>query len=438
MAIRFTIVTIFPEFFDSALSVGLLGKAVESGLVTVRAVTPREQTTDRHQTVDDKPYGGGPGLVMMAEPLSKTLRMVQEREPQGRMLYMSPRGRSLDQALARDLAREEHLTIVCGRYEGVDERLLEGFPLEHVSVGDVVLNGGESGALCLVEAVSRLLPDFMHKEASLEEESFSSGLLEYPHYTRPEVFEGQPVPEILRSGDHARIARWRREQALAQTLGRRPGLLASADLSAGDLDYLKTLPRRRRGRNLYIALTHWPMKTKLGETGAVSLTNLDIHDIARVSRTYGLGGVFILTPLEDQRRLARTLLDHWTDGPGKTANPDRGEALSLVTVAEAVEDAVIDIEARTGQKPRLALTSARAEAAHGGVPLPQAASWLDQGPVLLVLGTGHGMDMDAVQGLESYQGAETLRPVRCLDGYNHLPVRAAAAILVDRLLGDVD
>ncbi len=433
---RFTIVTIFPEFFDSSLTVGLLGKAVESGLVAVEAVTPRAHTTDRHQTVDDKPYGGGPGLVMMVEPLAKTLRAVQDKEPKGRMLYLSPRGRALDQDLARELAREEHLTLVCGRYEGVDERLLDAFPLEHVSVGDVVLNGGESGALCLIEAVARLLPDFMHKEASLEEESFSSGLLEYPHYTRPEEFEGAAVPEILRSGDHGRIAAWRREQALAQTLARRPGLLASADLSAGDLEHLRTLPRRRRGRNLYIALTHWPMRTKQGETKAVSLTNLDIHDIARCSRTYGLGGMFVLTPLEDQRRLARTLLDHWVAGPGKAANPDRAEALSLVTVARTVEDAVVDIEAKCGQKPRLALTSARSE--NSGVPLPQAARWLDQGPVLLILGTGHGLDMEAARNLDWFHQAETLRPLRCLDGYNHLSVRSAAAILVDRLLGDVD
>ncbi|MGE4552578.1 MAG: tRNA (guanosine(37)-N1)-methyltransferase TrmD [Desulfovibrionaceae bacterium] len=430
---RFTVVTIFPEFFDSPLGVGLLGKAVASGLVQVERVTPRTQAFDRHQTVDDKPYGGGPGLVMLPEPLGRTLESIDRP---GRMLMLSPRGRRLDQAFARELAAEPDLTLICGRYEGIDERVLERFPIELVSVGDVVLNGGETGALAVIEAVSRLIPEFMHAGESLDEESFASGLLEYPHYTRPEVWEGLPAPEILRSGDHGRIAAWRREQALEQTLARRPDLLASARLDAADVAFLRSRPRRRLGRNLYLALVHWPARNKLGRTVTVSLTNLDIHDMSRVSRSYGLGGMFVCTPLEDQRRLARQVLEHWTAGPGRRANPDRAEALEGVDVTPTLDQAVLDIERRTGQKPRLVTTTADAAAAsrspEGGVGPGEVREWLRRGPVLLALGTGHGL---APEVLES---AGALRPVRFLDEYNHLSVRCAAAILVDRLLADTD
>jgi len=427
--VHFNIVTIFPEFFDSALSVGLLGKAVDKGLVTFERVSPRSQTTDRHQTVDDKPYGGGAGLVMLPEPLTKTLRGLQRP---GRMLMLSPRGRKLTQEYAAELAEEDALTLICGRYEGIDERILDIFPVELVSVGEAVLNGGEAAAQCVVEAVSRLLPEFMHKEESLEEESFSSGLLEYPHYTRPDVFEGHEAPAVLLSGDHGKVAAWRREQSVLNTLRHRPELLDDAPLSPLDMETLKAAPRTTCGRNLHLALVHYPVLNKLGDTVAVSLTNLDIHDMSRVSRSYALGGLFLVTPIQDQRELAATLLRHWTHGAGGKANPDRAEALGQARVAEDLAGAVALVEKRTGQKPRVVATSARTDPKGGPLLTPRhVREILDQEPVLLVFGTGSGL---APQALE---GAEMLRPLRCLDDYNHLSVRSAVAITVDRILGDV-
>lgn len=426
---HFNIVTIFPEFFDSALSVGLLGKAVDKGLVTFERVSPRAQTTDRHQTVDDKPYGGGAGLVMLVEPLTKTLRALEQP---GRMLMLSPRGRKLTQEYARELADEEALTLICGRYEGIDERILDLFPVELVSVGEAVLNGGEAAAQCVIEAVSRLLPDFMHKEESLEEESFASGLLEYPHYTRPEDFEGHVVPPMLLSGDHGRIAAWRREQSVLNTLRHRPELLDDAPLTPTDAETLKAAPRVCRGRNLHLALVHYPVLNKFGDTVAVSLTNLDIHDMSRVSRSYALGGLILVTPIEDQRELAATLLNHWTCGAGGKANPDRAEALRQARVATDLEEAVRMVEERTGQRPRIVATSARMDPKGGALRTPEEVrGWLDNEPVLLVFGTGSGLAPQALAG------AELLRPLRCLDDYNHLSVRSAVAITVDRILGDV-
>jgi tRNA (guanine37-N1)-methyltransferase len=348
---RFNIVTLFPEFFASALHCGLLGKALEQETVTVRLINPRDFAVDRHRSVDDRPYGGGPGMVMTLPPLVAALRSLEvpgeapggaPGETPGRMVLLCPKGSPLDHDLAASLAEEPVVTLICGRYEGIDHRLESLFPLEKVSVGGVVLNGGETPALHVLEAVSRLLPGFMGHEESPADESFVRGLLEYPHYSRPEVFEDLRVPEILLSGDHAKVAAWRRDEALRTTLESRPDLLPRAALETGDVRTLRELAtgRRRAARNCFLALVHAPVLNKFGQSGAVSLTNLDIHDIARCSRTYGLGGYFICTPLRDQQQLADRLLGHWLNGPGAEANPDRGEALRLVRVVDGLEQAM--------------------------------------------------------------------------------------------------
>lgn len=428
---NFHLVSLFPEFFDSPLSAGLMGKAVDSGIVDFTHVNPRDFSTDRHHTVDDRPYGGGPGMVMMLDPLVKALKTI---ERPGRILMMSPRGRKFDQSMARELSQEQDVTLICGRYEGIDERLLDLFPVELVSMGDYILNGGEAAATCMVESVARLLPDFMGHEDSGEEESHSAGMLEYPHYTRPEEYEGHSVPEVLSGGDHGKIARWRREQALEQTLRRRPDMLHKAELNQEDIDFLCGLDRSMLGRNLYLALVHYPVLNKFGEKVAVSLTNLDIHDISRVSRSYNLGGFYAVTPIEDQKALAENLLGHWLKGAGSKANPDRAEALSVVRVMDDIQSAILDIESRTGQSPLLAATSAkldRRKNAQAPLTYEKVRTWLERKPVLLIFGTGHGL---AEEVLDRAEGI--IRPIRYLDEYNHLSVRSAVTITVDRLLAD--
>ena len=431
---RFHIVTLFPEFFESPLSTALMGRAREAGIVDCSFHDPRQFSTDKHRHVDDRPYGGGPGMVMQGEPLARALRSI---ERPGRMLFMAPGGRPLTQDMVRELAREDDLTIVCGRYEGIDARLLQLFPLEPVSVGDIVLNGGESAALSVLEAVSRLMPGFMGKEESGDDESFSHGLLEYPHYTRPENLEGLTVPEVLQSGDHARIANWRRQESVRATLRMRPEMLNEAPLYREDVQTLADTPRERPGRNLSFCLVHYPVSLGPKKIGASSLTNLDIHDIARISRSYAMGSFYPVTPLGDQLRVLEEILRHWTRGPGGVGNADRAQALGLVQPATSLEEAVAHMTAQHGTRPRLVASSAvwpaKGKASQPGrMPMTprDVRRWCDQGPVMLCLGTAQGL---APEVLEQCQG--TLRPVRFL-GYNHLSVRSAAAILADRILGD--
>jgi len=215
--------TIFPAVVEGPLSGSLLGRAIGAGLLDVRVHDLREWTEDRHRSVDDTPFGGGPGMVMKPEPFFVA---VESLDPErGRVLLTSPAGRRLDQALVRELSSEGHLTILCGRYEGVDERVVDGLPAEEVSIGDYVLSGGELPALVLIEAVTRLTPGVIGKEASHQQDSFSAGrLLDHPHYTRPQEFRGMPVPEVLVSGNHVEIDRWRRDAAIEKTRRNRPDL----------------------------------------------------------------------------------------------------------------------------------------------------------------------------------------------------------------------
>jgi tRNA (guanine37-N1)-methyltransferase len=221
--VRVDVFTIFPGIFQSPLRESLLGKAIEEGLIEVRVHDLRDWSTDRHRSVDDEAYGGGPGMVLKPEPL---FAAVESLDPdRGRVLLLSPAGRRLDQALVRELTVEPHLTLLCGRYEGVDERVVEGLPAEEVSIGDYVLAGGELPALVVIEAVTRLVPGVIGKEESHRRDSFSEpGLLDHPQYTRPPAFRGMEVPEVLLSGNHAEIERWRREAARDKSRRNRPDL----------------------------------------------------------------------------------------------------------------------------------------------------------------------------------------------------------------------
>ena len=221
---RIDILTIFPGMFESPLHESLLGRAVEAGVLDLRVHDIRDSTTDKHRQVDDASYGGGPGMVMKPEPVFAAVEALGEGSM--RVLLLSPAGRRLDQALVRELAAEPWLVLLCGRYEGVDERVVEGLPAEEVSIGDYVLSGGEVPALVLLEAVTRLVPGVIGREGSHERDSFGlEGLLDHPHYTRPSEFRGMRVPDVLLSGNHAEIERWRREVALAKTRRNRPDLL---------------------------------------------------------------------------------------------------------------------------------------------------------------------------------------------------------------------
>ncbi len=237
---RIDLLTLFPEFFLSPLSQSMLRRAQVLGRVRFRVLNLRDFATDRHKVTDDRPFGGGPGMVMKPEPLVAAIRRVRQEDGETRVILLSPAGRLFDQQTARELAHLPSLLLVCGHYEGVDERVRRFIDAE-ISIGDYVLTGGEIPALVVTDAVTRLLPGVLGGEGAAEEESFQTGLLEYPHYTRPRDFEGLSVPEVLLCGDHARIARWRRREALRRTLALRPDLLARASLSPEDQEFLAEL-----------------------------------------------------------------------------------------------------------------------------------------------------------------------------------------------------
>jgi tRNA (guanine37-N1)-methyltransferase len=230
---RATVLTLFPEMFPGPLGVSLAGRAIASGLWVLEARDIRNSATDKHRSVDDTPAGGGPGMVLRADVLAAAIDAA-DAAPDTPRLLMSPRGRPLTQSRVRELAAGPGALIVCGRFEGVDQRVIEGRSLEEVSIGDYVLSGGEIAAMALIDACVRLLPGVMGKAESGADESFSDGLLEYPQYTRPQTFEGAPIPEILLSGDHAKVAAWRKAAAEALTEARRPDLWAKRPVNGPD------------------------------------------------------------------------------------------------------------------------------------------------------------------------------------------------------------
>ena len=240
---RFDVITLFEPMFDAVTQNGITSRAMQRGLWSLNTWNPREETEDNHRTIDDRPFGGGPGMVMMAEPLARTLKRIRRSGNRGRVISFAPNGTRLtDEMVRRWVADNEDMVLICGRYEGIDQRFLDHYVDETVSVGDFVLSGGELAAMILIDAVVRQLPGAI-KELSTLDESFSTGLLDAPHYTRPEVWEGETVPEVLLTGHHANIAKWTREKALEITLRSRPDLIEKArccgKLTKADLLWLK-------------------------------------------------------------------------------------------------------------------------------------------------------------------------------------------------------
>ena len=243
---RFDVISLFPEMFD-AMRRGITGRAIERGQARLELWNPRDYAEDVHRTVDDRPYGGGPGMVMMVEPLRRAIEDARAAAPSSRVLYLSPQGRRLEQAAVREMAAESGLVLLAGRYEGVDERLIEAYTDQEWSIGDYVLSGGELPAMVLMDAVIRLLPGVLGHADSAQQDSYTDGLLDCPHYTRPEEIAGRTVPEVLKSGNHELIRRWRLQQALGRTWLRRPELLEGRALSGEEQDLLDDFIRAREG-----------------------------------------------------------------------------------------------------------------------------------------------------------------------------------------------
>ena len=239
---NFHVLTLFPDMIEAGLHTSVTGRALQNGYIHLNAVNIRDYSKDKHKHVDDYPYGGGAGMVMQPEPVCLAYEdLTRQSDSRPRVIYVTPQGATFTQSMAEEFAKEEELVFLCGHYEGVDERILEEIVTDYVSIGDYVLTGGELPAMVMIDAISRLIPGVLNNNESAEFESFHDNLLEHPHYTRPVEFRGKRVPDVLLSGHHANIEKWRREQSLKRTLERRPDLLEDAPLSREDIRYLKTL-----------------------------------------------------------------------------------------------------------------------------------------------------------------------------------------------------
>ncbi len=242
---RFYVLTLFPEMIANGLSHSVIGRSIESGIIEVIPIDIRDFSKDKHRHVDDYPYGGGAGMVMQPQPIYDAYMSIKDKLAENTpVLYMSPQGSVFDQKKAEELSKLDGIVILCGHYEGVDERVIEEIVTEEVSVGDFVLTGGELPAMCVIDSVSRLIGGVLNKEESFMDESFSDGLLEYPQYTRPPVFNGRGIPEVLTSGHHGKVDEWRRQKSLERTLKKRPDLLEKANLTQKDKEYLDKLKNR--------------------------------------------------------------------------------------------------------------------------------------------------------------------------------------------------
>lgn len=236
---KFYIMTLFPDMVMNGLNTSIIGKAMEKELLSIDAVDIRDYTLDKHRHVDDYPYGGGAGMVMQAQPVYDCFKDIEKNlEKKPRVLFMTPTGKTFNQDMAKELSQEENLVFLCGHYEGIDKRVLDKIVTDEVSIGDFVLTGGELPAMMMIDAISRLIPGVLNNDISAETESFTDNLLEYPQYTRPEVWEGEAVPAVLLSGHHANIEKWRREQSLLITKERRPDLFEKAQLTKKDKKFL--------------------------------------------------------------------------------------------------------------------------------------------------------------------------------------------------------
>lgn len=463
---KISVVTLFPEFFESPLKTSILGRGIESGALSIEVQGLRPFGEGPYRAVDDKPFGGGAGMVLMPTVVEKALgsgglgidldvleSSVQEYRASSRrradssvplVVALTPQGKKLNANLARKLAASKHVVLLCGHYEGFDERVLDAFAHEEVSVGDYVLTGGEPAALIAIDAISRFVPGVVGKAESVEGDTFGEsssivpGGLKYPHYTRPQNWRGREVPSVLLSGHHENVRQWRLKNSEERTRARRPDLLADGEA----VEY-----------PTYVVLLHSPMLNKSGDEVCTAVTNLDLHDIARSCRTYGVQKYFVVNPEPEQERLVARILGHWHENVSKVYHPARAEALSGIQFSKTFQEVLETVSnENAGQKPFVVMPDARdlRNRFPGQIPSGwQNPVWTYEDlrerlindtlydaavsarpPLVIVFGTGWGIAPSFFSCVD-----QPLAPLQSNKPYNHLSVRGAAAIVLDRIFG---
>jgi tRNA (guanine37-N1)-methyltransferase len=427
---KYDIITIFPEFFESVLSYGVISRAIDNNIINVNLHDLRKYTEDKHKSVDDKPYGGGSGMLMMPGPISRAIEDVRDTKKKSIVIYTSPTGEKLNDKTVNELSEYEQVVILCGRYEGIDERIKELYVDREISIGDFVLSGGEHAAGIIIDSVSRNIKGVLGNESSAADDSFKNGLLEYPQYTRPEKFKNIGVPPVLLSGHHKEVEDWRKKESIKKTFLNMEEILDDSQLNAEEYEYLGKLQKEYlKNIKVYIALIHYPVYNKDLKKIVTAFTNLDAHDIARAGKTYGVKKFYLVNPVSDQRELVKKVIDHWTVGPGVNFNPTRKEALEIVEVNESIEEIIDDIEKTENVRPKVVVTDARIKSEMVGYKKLREKIFNDDKPFLILFGTGWGLIEEVINSADYI-----LKPIKGYNDFNHLSVRSAAAIILDRLL----
>lgn len=426
-----SILSLFPELYTPFLSTSLIARAQQAGTVSFHVSNLFELVAPKER-IDAPTFGPTAGMLLKPEVIEKAVTSSQQAHGPAFKIFFSPHGKKLDQPLLEKIAQRikecGHLMLLPARYEGMDARVEEYYADEIISVGDFVLMGGDIPAMMLIEGLLRLLPGVVGREESVREDSFTGPFVDYPEYTSPVEWQGSRVPDIVRSGNHAAIQKWRMEQAIARTIKNHYAWLRTNKLSSEQKkQVLGQIPPH------YVALMHTNVivggpEPKEGET---SVTSIDIHDISRACKTYGVKGYFVVTPLIDQQKIVKKLLDFWKTGVGISYNPSRHEAVKQTVIAESLDSVIHEIELMEGCKPVIIATSARPTGHQQLIGWQeQAKVWASNRPVLFLFGTGQGLSLETVARADYL-----LLPVHGLTTFNHLSVRSAVAIILDRWLG---
>lgn len=416
---KITVLTAFPDVMRNYLGMSVLGRAIAAGKLEVEVADLRSFAEGNYRQIDDYSFGGG-GMVLMPELLEKAIESVSgEGAKNPFVVYPSPQGVRLHQELVEDLSRKQCLIILCGHYEGADERVIEKYVNLEISLGDFVLTGGELPAMAIVDAVARLIPGVVGKSAAVKEDSFYSGMLDTPHYTRPAVWRDEEVPEALLSGNAKEIEKWRRNEAVKRTLERRPDLLSRAGI----------MPWLDKGA--YVMEVHHPVLDKNGEKSTAAITGMDLHDISRACRTYGIKKYLLVTPLAQQREMAKRIAAHWAEGWGAEYNPDRSEAFKTLKIFASVPKALAWVTKREKTEPyKIATTAKIHKFAQHWLSIKKEILTKKALPVF-IFGTGWGLHEEVLEAANA-----VMTPIYGgTDDWNHLSVRSAVSITLDRFFG---
>lgn len=427
---KFDIVTIFPGFFDTTLSFGVISRAIENKTVEINVHNLRDYSPAKHGKTDDTPYGGGSGMLMTPGPIGNAISSIREEGLRSAVILTTPKGEEFDDRKAQELCGFEQLIILCGRYEGIDDRVNELYVDMKISTGKYINSGGEYACSLIVDAISRYLPGVLGNTESLDSESLKNGLLEYPQYTKPRTYRGNKVPEVLLSGDHEKIRKWRRQESIKSTFIQKPASLDDAQLSKEEDLFLKELKTETpQGFKVYIALVHYPAYNSRLEVVPTAFKSIDAHDISRDATTYGVRKFYMVNPVEEQRRLAGKLVDHWIEGEGKNFNETKSRAFGIISIISTIEEAVGQIEEIEGKKPKVVATDARFSDDATGYRVLREEIFKNEEPFLILFGTGSGLTLETIDAADY-----VLKPISGYSEFNHLSVRSAAAIVLDRLL----